>query len=75
MHARRPLGSPRRVRYAYVTRTLRLRYPCWAALDAFAPKSAYLAGVITEADQREYNGWAKIGCILLTMEDELEVRA
>ena len=44
-------------------------------LDAFAPKKVYLNGVITEADRREYNGWAKIGCILLTMEDELGVRA
>lgn len=27
---------------------------------------------MTAADLSEYNGWAKIGCILLTMEDDLE---
>ena len=28
--------------------------------------------MVSETDLREYNGWAKIGCILLTMEDDLE---
>ena len=27
---------------------------------------------MTPADLREYNGWAKIGCVLLTMEDDLD---
>ena len=40
-------------------------------LDAFAPKSVYLRGEVTEADRWEYNGWAKVGCVLLTMEDDL----
>lgn len=41
-------------------------------LDAFAPKPVFLSGTVSEADLREYNGWAKIGCILLTMEDDLQ---
>ena len=40
-------------------------------LDAFAPKSVYLRGRVTESDLAEYNGWAKVGCVLLTMEDDL----
>ena len=39
-------------------------------LDAFAPKTCYINGKVTEADLREYNGWAKVGCILLTMRDD-----
>jgi len=41
-------------------------------LDAFAPTKLYVRGDVTEADLREYNGWAKIGVLLLTMEDDLE---
>ena len=41
-------------------------------LDAFAPKSCFLKGMVTASDLREYNGWAKIGCVLLTMEDNLD---
>lgn len=41
-------------------------------LDAFAPKPVFAAGVVTEADLRAYNGWAKIGCMLMTWEDNLE---
>merc|ERR1712061_545831 len=38
-------------------------------LDGFGPKPVYIAGAVTDADLREYSGWAKIGCILLTMEN------
>jgi hypothetical protein len=41
-------------------------------LDAWVPKKVYLQGEVRDADLLEYNGWAKIGCILLTMEDDLE---
>jgi hypothetical protein len=41
-------------------------------LDAWAPKPVYVRGEVLEADLREYNGWAKIGCILLTLPDELQ---
>jgi len=42
-------------------------------IDAFAPKPVYLSGKVTEADLRLHNGWAKIGVILMTMEDDLDV--
>ena len=41
-------------------------------MDAWAPKGVYLRGEVTEHDLREYNGWAKIGVVLLTMEDDLD---
>jgi len=41
-------------------------------LDGFSPKTCYSKGEVTAADLSEYNGWAKVGCILLTMEDDLE---
>ena len=41
-------------------------------LDGFGPKPVFVRGVVTDADRREYNGWAKIGCVLLTMEDDLD---
>mmetsp|Transcript_88392 Transcript_88392/g.250515 ORF Transcript_88392/g.250515 Transcript_88392/m.250515 type:complete len:515 (+) Transcript_88392:76-1620(+) len=40
-------------------------------LDAFTPKQVYQRGVITEADLREYQGWAKIGVLLMSWEDNL----
>mmetsp|Transcript_27209 Transcript_27209/g.84674 ORF Transcript_27209/g.84674 Transcript_27209/m.84674 type:complete len:500 (+) Transcript_27209:132-1631(+) len=39
-------------------------------LDAFAPKPVYNNGVVTDYDLRQYGGWAKIGCLLMTWEDK-----
>ncbi len=41
-------------------------------LDAFAPKPVYTRGAVDASDLREYNGWAKVGCVLLTMADDLD---
>mmetsp|Transcript_21317 Transcript_21317/g.44251 ORF Transcript_21317/g.44251 Transcript_21317/m.44251 type:complete len:496 (+) Transcript_21317:3-1490(+) len=39
-------------------------------LDAFAPKPVYVNGAVTDYDLRQYGGWAKIGCLLMTWEDK-----
>jgi len=41
-------------------------------LDGFAPKPVYLHGEVTEYDLRQYGGWAKICCLLMTWEDAQE---
>jgi len=39
-------------------------------VDAFGPKSVYTKGEATDFDLRQYGGWAKIGCLLMTWENK-----
>eukprot|EP00443_Scrippsiella_acuminata_P046718 CAMPEP_0115323592 /NCGR_PEP_ID=MMETSP0270-20121206/82025_1 /TAXON_ID=71861 /ORGANISM="Scrippsiella trochoidea, Strain CCMP3099" /LENGTH=148 /DNA_ID=CAMNT_0002743649 /DNA_START=83 /DNA_END=526 /DNA_ORIENTATION=+ len=41
-------------------------------LDGFAPKPVYLHGKVTDYDLRQYGGWAKVCCLLMTWEDKQE---
>ena len=41
-------------------------------LDAFAPKPVYVTGCVTAADKVQYHGFAKLGVVLMTWEDDLD---